>query len=74
MTKKNTHTNSVSPFPLFKTAAEMATVVGIGENKLRELMDKGELEYLPIGNRRLLTVQAVQDYYARHKVPVCPSA
>jgi len=64
MTKKSVN----SPYPIFKTAAEMAIISGIGVNKLRELMDQGELDYLPIGNRKLLTIQAVQDYYVRHKV------
>ena len=71
MTKKQTQTptSSIGPYPLFKTAAEMARVSGIGENTLRKLMDDGELEYLAIGNRKLLTIQAVQDYYSRHRVP-----
>ena len=73
MTKKQTTTSTARPYPIFKTAAQMAIIAGIGENKLRELMDNGELEYLPIGNRRLLTIQAIQDYYARNKVPIHPS-
>lgn len=74
MTKKQTTTNIASPYPILKTAAQMAQISGIGENRLRELMDNGELEFLPVGNRRLLTIEAVQDYYARHKVPVRPQA
>lgn len=48
----------------------MSRVSGIGENKLRDLMDNGELEYLQNGNRRLLTDRAIWDYYERNKVSV----
>ena len=34
-----------------------------------QLMEDGQLEYLPVGNRRLTTVQALLDYYKRAKVP-----
>lgn len=33
-------------------------------------MDSGEIEYLPVGNRRLLCLEAIYDYYQRHKTPV----
>lgn len=36
---------------------------------IRQLMEDGQLEYLPVGNRRLTTVQALLDYYKRAKVP-----
>ena len=32
---------------MLKTVEQMSKVSGIGENKLRELMDSGELEYIP---------------------------
>lgn len=54
--------------PLLKTPELMSRVSGIGENRLRALMDSGELEYLPIGNRRLLCDEAIWAYYDRHKV------
>lgn len=57
-------------FPYFKSPQDMAKLCGIGENTLRTLMDRGELEFLPIGNRRLLYIEAVLDYYQRHKVSV----
>lgn len=56
--------------PLLKTPELMSRVCGIGVNKLRELMDNEEIEYLPNGNRRLLLDQAVIDYYHRNKVPI----
>ena len=52
--------------PLFLTPA--SKVSGIGVNRIRQLMDEGHLEYLPVGNRRLTTVKALLDYYDRAKV------
>ena len=43
-----------------------------GENKLRELMDSGELEYIQNGNRRLLADAAIGDWYERAKRKVAP--
>ena len=35
-----------NPFePMLKTVEQMAVVSGIGENRLRQLMDNGELEF-----------------------------
>ena len=42
------------------------------ENKLRELMDSGELEYIQNGNRRLLADAAIWDWYERAKRKVAP--
>ena len=42
---------------------------GIGENKLRQLMADGELEFIQNGNRRLISDQAIWDYYNRAKTP-----
>ena len=44
----------------------------LGENKLRELMDSGELEYIPNGHRRLLADAAIWDWYERAKRKVAP--
>ena len=49
------------------SAKEMSRISGIGENKLRQMMDDGEIEYLQIGNHRLLRKEAIWDYYERHK-------
>lgn len=44
-----------NPFePMLKTVEQMAVVSGIGENRLRQLMDNGELEFIQNGNRRLI--------------------
>ena len=52
----------------------MSKVSGIGENKLRELMDSGELEYIQNGNRRLIADAAIWDGYERAKTAVNPPA
>ena len=45
-----------NPFePMLKTVEQMAVVSGIGENRLR--------------NRRLISEQAIWDYYNRAKTP-----
>lgn len=54
--------------PLFLTPEQASKVSGIGVNRIRQLMEDGRLEYLPVGNRRLTTVQALLDYYDRAKV------
>jgi len=53
--------------PMLKTVEQMSRVCGIGENKLRELMDRGELEYIQNGNRRLIADIAIWDWYNRVK-------
>ena len=57
-------------FPMLKTVEQMSRVCGIGENKLRELMDSGELEYIQNGNRRLIADTAIWDWYNRAKIAV----
>ena len=42
---------------------------GCREKFVRQLVEEGRLEYLPVGNRRLTTVRALLDYYQRAKVP-----
>ena len=48
---------------------EAAAYFRIGENKLRQLMADGELEFIQNGNRRLISEQAIWDYYNRAKTP-----
>lgn len=60
----------VELIPMLKTVEQMSRISGIGENKLRELMDKGEIEYVQNGNRRLLADSAIWDWYNRNKVVV----
>lgn len=59
---------AAEPLPMLKTVEQMSRVSGIGENKLRELMEKRELEFIQNGNRRLLTETAIWDWYERNKV------
>lgn len=59
---------------MLKTVEQMSRVSGIGENKLRELMDRGELEYVQNGNRRLIADAAIWDWYSRAKHPAKPPA
>ena len=54
--------------PMLKTVEQMSRISGIGENKLRELMDKSEIEYVQNGNRRLLADQSIWDWYERNRV------
>ncbi|MDL2273318.1 helix-turn-helix domain-containing protein [Oscillospiraceae bacterium OttesenSCG-928-G22] len=72
-TKKTTTKKSTDSLPIFKTAETMATVSGIGEGKLRELMDKNEIDFVRIGNRRLLTEEAIIDWYERNKISAADS-
>ena len=58
MAKKETTSQAAPMLPMLKTVEQMSKVSGIGENKLRELMDSGELEYIQNGNRRLIADSA----------------
>lgn len=68
---KTKNSNAAQPTPMLMPPDLMSKICGIGENRLRALMDAGELEYLPVGNRRLLCAQAIWDYYQRKKVSAC---
>ena len=67
MAKKETSSQAAPMLPMLKTVEQMSKVSGIGENKLRELMDSGELEYIQNGNRRLIADSAIWDWYHRAK-------
>ena len=67
MAKKETSNPTVPVLPMLKTVEQMSRISGIGENKLRELMDSGELEYIQNGNRRLIADAAIWDWYERAK-------
>ncbi len=60
-------------YPMLKTVEQMSRISGIGENKLRELMDSGELEYIQNGNRRLIADTAIWDWYDRAKKAAKPT-
>ena len=72
MAKKETSNPTVPVLPMLKTVEQMSRISGIGENKLRELMDSGELEYIQNGNRRLLADVAIWDWCERAKRKVAP--
>ena len=71
MAAKNSKTNEI--IPMLKTVEQMSRISGIGANKLRELMDSGELEYVQNGNRRLIADSAIWDWYNRAKTTVSSS-
>ena len=58
--------------PMLKTVEQMSRISGIGENKLRELMDNGQLEYVQNGNRRLIADIAIWEWYNRVKMIAQP--
>lgn len=51
--------------PMLKTVEQMSKYSGIGINKLRELINNGEIEYIQNGNRCLLADRAIWDLYDR---------
>ena len=73
MAKKET-TNASPVLPMLKTFEQMSRISGIGENKLRELMERGELEYIQNGNRRLIADAAIWKWYEQAKIAASPSA
>lgn len=66
--KKTNQKEKIDMLPMLKTVEQMSKVSGIGENKLRDLMDKRELEFIQNGNRRLIADEAIWDWYERTKV------
>ena len=65
----NTTTLPCLSYPLLKTVEQMSKLSGIGENKLRELMERGEREYVQNGNRRLISEAAIWKWYEQAKTP-----
>ncbi len=57
----------------FKTIEQMSLISGIGENTLRLLVESGEIDYIHIGNRRLIADSAIWDWYAKNKVTAAVS-
>lgn len=55
-------------YPILKTVEQMSRISGLGENKLRDMMDRNEIDFIWNGNRRLLTVSAVLDWYKKNRV------
>lgn len=44
--QSNGQKKAVELMNILKTVEQISRISGIGENKLRDLMDKGEIEYL----------------------------
>lgn len=70
---KKTKPDTPELLPMLMPASMMAKVSGIGEATLRALMAQGEIEYLQIGNHRLLSINAIWAYYETHKTPAKPA-
>lgn len=70
MAVKQQAAKTIEPLPMLKTVEQMSRISGIGENKLRELMDNREIEYIQNGNRRLLADAAIWDWYERNKTSI----
>lgn len=51
--------------PMLKTVEQMSKYSGIGINKLRDLINHREIEFIQNGNRCLLADQAIWDWYRR---------
>lgn len=68
MTAKKNMRETPEIIPMLKTVEQMSRISGIGENKLRELIDQGDIEYVQNGNRRLLADSAIWDWYNRNKI------
>ena len=54
--------------PMLKTVEQMSKYSGIGINKLREMINSGEIEYIQNGNRCLLADKAIWDWYDRYGI------
>jgi excisionase family DNA binding protein len=74
LARKEISTAKPDVLPMLKTVEQMSRVSGIGENKLRELMDSGELEYVQNGNRRLIADTAIWNWYNRVKTTAAKGA
>lgn len=70
---RKTKADAPEILPMLMPANMMARVSGIGEATLRALMVQREIEYLQIGNHRLLSVNAIWAYYETHKTPAKPA-
>lgn len=68
MARKEEHHETA--YPMLKTVEQMSKLSGIGENKLRDLMDRRELEFVQNGNRRLIADEAIWKWYERAKTPI----
>ena len=65
---KKTKETAANSIPMLKTIEQMSIISGIGQNRLREMVEKGEIEYIKNGNRFLLADKAIWDWYERNRV------
>lgn len=70
MKKSNNTAPYVREDTLLKTVEQMSRISGIGENKLRQLIEDRQIEYVENGNRKLLVETAIWDWYERNKIRV----
>ena len=56
------------PIPMLKTIEQMSVASGIGQHRLREMIEKREIEYIKNGNRCLLADKAIWDWYERNRI------
>lgn len=62
--KQTIHESEI--IPMLKTVEQMSKYSGIGINKLRELINNREIEFIQNGNRCLLADQAIWEWYSRN--------
>jgi excisionase family DNA binding protein len=55
-------------YKYFKTIEQMSAVSGIGENTLRILVENREIDFISVGNRRLIADAAIWEWYERNKI------
>lgn len=46
---------------MLKTIKQMSRISGVGEGTLRHLVENDEIEYVSVGNRKLLANEAIWD-------------
>ena len=66
MARTKTSAPATEIVPMLKTVEQMSKYSGIGINKLRELINNGEIKYIQNGNRCLLADWAIWDWYDRY--------
>lgn len=62
--------NTELSMPMFLTVEQASKLSGIGVNRLRQLLDARQVEYITVGNRKLTTRESLLAYYDRAKVSV----
>lgn len=55
-------------YPIFKTVEMISVIVGIGENRIRQMITNREIEYIECGNKELLRIESFDDWFTNNKV------